>query len=565
MKKMIKNFFKTSPMILLYYIVYIGVVIANIVFINLLGISVDVAKQDMKAFKTFSINILVAIVFSLVFLAISRLVRNQIQKKMNMNIKKNVGKSILGKSIGDFNNENSEYYIGTLVNDVKLMEEQFFIPMLDVICDVIYLIISCIFMFRINIVAAVIVLIGGFIPVAIPALFTSKLQKKMGTYMMENNSFLQNATDYVEGYETFTNYDETDFVKKQFEMSNKKLKNTRKSAYAFLQIMSYEISIACNAVIFVILIMGMFMALKGKMTLGQIFVLQYMAGFIIEPMSSISKGLPSILGCKDLINKINAITAVSSINTKKATFNNEIVYENGNFVIEDRAILKDVNIKFKKGKKYALVGGSGSGKSTLIKAVLGCITEATGNISYDGTDFENIDKNSIFDEITYLSQAGAMFAGTVRDNLTMFNNSRYSDNVIYEVLELVNLKDKVDELENGLNTIVDENGSNFSGGEKQRISIARALLKGKTNFVLDEVTSALDYDNYINIERLLMSIDGATVISITHRLDPKVLNAYDKIYVMDEGKLVESGKFKELIDNKGYFTELYKVQNHGVL
>ena len=122
------------------------------------------------------------------------------------------------------------------------------------------------------------------------------------------------------------------------------------------------------------------------------------------------------------------------------------------------------------------------------------------------------------------------------------------------------MKDRIDELDNGLDTVLAEKGSNLSGGEKQRIGIARALLKGNNVFVMDEITSALDHDNYLNVERILMSLVGATVISITHRLEAKVLRAYDKIFVMDKGKLVESGSFDELMDNEGYFRELYEAQ-----
>ena len=217
-------------------------------------------------------------------------------------------------------------------------------------------------------------------------------------------------------------------------------------------------------------------------------------------------------------------------------------------------------MSFEKGKKYALVGESGSGKSTIIRSLLGYYDNYTGDVCYDQYNQKDIVLSDIYREITYVPQNTIIFNGTLRENLTMFDNDRYSDSVLYEVLELVNLLDCVKKLEKGLDSIISDNQNDFSGGEKQRLAIARALLKGKKIFILDEATSALDYKNYLIVEEILFRIKGSTVISVTHRYDKKVLKNYDKIYVLKEGGLVEEGNFNHLISNKGYFSTLYYTQ-----
>lgn len=560
MKKIIKMILTTTPLIYVYFLAYFIYVISNVIFVNLLGCSVDMASKSNNDFCNFFWKLILATFISMILLILTRYLNNILQKKIFIKLRSQVSTSIICKNLHEYNKNTSDYYFGLLVNDVKLIEEQFIKPLFDIVCEMILLVVTAITMFSINIETAIFVIIVSALPIVIPMLFSSKLQEKMGKYMIANNKFLNDTTEEIEGYETFCNYGEIDFVKKRFTKSNEKLNKKKKEAYLFLEVLMNELAVISSLVIIGILIFGMYMALNNKLTIGEVFSLMLMSGFVVEPLGQIAQSVPQLLGNKDLINKYIDCCENNIIKNKKASFNKEICCKNSTLTINDSRILDEINISLKKGKKYALVGGSGSGKSTLVKALLGQYEEVSESIFYDSDMISNIDANSIFNDVTYISQVSCVFTGTIRDNLTMFNSKGYSDSVLYEVLELLNLKTKIDSLDNGLDTVLQENENNFSGGEKQRISIARALLRGKKIFILDEITSALDYDNYINVERVLMSIVGATVISITHRLEAKVLRAYDNIFVMEQGKLVESGNFDDLMELGGYFTELYNAQ-----
>ena len=560
MKKINKLIFSTTPLIYVYCIFVIAYIAVNVKFCDLLGKSVDVAGKSKSDFKRYAIEMIVVALLTVVLGLSLKIAKNYSLKEVFSRLRSNVGLSIVNKDFGEFNKNDEEYYVGSLVNDVKIIEDQYITPLLESVSDIAMLFLAGFTMFSINVECAIFVLVISVLTVFAPMFLTPKLQSKMASYMESNNKFLQEVIEQVEGYETFKNYNKVCFVKENFKKSNKQISKSRQNAYAFMEMIMASLNILTNVLVIGILIFGMLMALSGKMSIGSVFALMYMSGFVISPITETAQYIPKMLGTKKVIEKYNQICENIKSGEKKVTFDEIIKCENETLTIDDRKLLDDINVEFVKGKKYALVGGSGSGKSTLVKSLLGFYPDLEGNIYYDNDKLNDVDKNSLFDKITYLAQNSEMFEGTVRDNLTMFNNSRYSDKVLYEALELVNMKDRIDELDNGLDTVLAEKGSNFSGGEKQRIGIARALLKGNNVFVMDEITSALDYDNYLNVERILMSLVGATVISITHRLEAKVLRAYDKIFVMDKGKLVESGSFDELMDNEGYFKDLYAAQ-----
>lgn len=560
MKKINKIILGTTPLIYLYAmfaIVYVGM---GVKLTNLLGNAIDVSNKSRSEFKSFAIEIIIVALLVGIMGYLQKIIRNYSSKRIFARLRNKAGISILNRDFGAFSENKEEYYVGTLVNDIKMIEDQYITPLLDSIVEIGMLFFASFTMFSTNVVCATFVLIVCMISVVAPMYVTPKLQKKMANYMNANNQFLQEVTEQIEGYETFKNYKKVDFVKSKFKDSDKKVSKERYNSYVFMNLIMECLGILGNVIILGILIFGMVMALNGTITIGEVFSLMLMSAYIITPISNTAQYIPQILGTKEVIKKYNEVCENIKSGNKKVEFDEIIKCENETLTIDDRKLLDDINVEFVKGKKYALVGGSGSGKSTLVKSLLGFYPDLEGNIYYDNDKLNDVDKNSLFDKITYLAQNSEMFEGTVRDNLTMFNNSRYSDKVLYEALELVNMKDRIDELDNGLDTVLAEKGSNFSGGEKQRIGIARALLKGNNVFVMDEITSALDYDNYLNVERILMSLVGATVISITHRLEAKVLRAYDKIFVMDKGKLVESGNFDELMTNEGYFRELYEAQ-----
>ena len=227
--------------------------------------------------------------------------------------------------------------------------------------------------------------------------------------------------------------------------------------------------------------------------------------------------------------------------------------ENVNFSYENKKVLNNICLKINEGEKVAFVGESGSGKSTIIKLIAGLIATEDGNVKIDQTNINDINLNSYYDYLSYLSQESPIFDGTLRENIVM--DKQATDEEILKVLEDVCLNDFVKKLPEGLNTPMGEKGVLVSGGERQRIAMARLFFNNSKIVILDEATSAMDN---ITEEKVMQTINNKlkdkTIIIVAHRLS--TIKTVDNIFVLKSGKIVSVGKFDELLTKCEYFKQL---------
>ena len=237
----------------------------------------------------------------------------------------------------------------------------------------------------------------------------------------------------------------------------------------------------------------------------------------------------------------------------------EVEFEHVDFSYDgERQILKDVTFSLKSGKSIAIVGPSGSGKSTIINLIPRLYDVNAGTVKFDGVDVRELDLNFLRSNVGIVSQETYLFNGTIRDNLQYAEPSATEEDMI-NALKKANIYDFVSSQEKGLDTEVGNRGLKLSGGEKQRISIARVLLKDPALLIFDEATSALDSISEAKIQEAIEPIiKERTSILIAHRLS--TILAADEILVVKDGEVVERGQHKELVKAGGVYTELYTTQ-----
>jgi ATP-binding cassette subfamily B protein len=222
--------------------------------------------------------------------------------------------------------------------------------------------------------------------------------------------------------------------------------------------------------------------------------------------------------------------------------------------------LVNINFKINKGETIAFVGPSGSGKTTLVKLLVGLYQPKEGKLLYDNIDGKDIDLDELREQIGFVTQDTQLFSGTIKENL-LFVNPKATDEDILDVLQKASCQKLLDRASNGINSMIGEGGVKVSGGEKQRLSIARALLRKPTLLVFDEATSALDS---ITEEEITQTIRGinmdkkAITIMIAHRLST-IMHA-DKIYVLEHGHIIEAGKHQDLLNEKGLYYAMWRQQ-----
>ena len=247
-------------------------------------------------------------------------------------------------------------------------------------------------------------------------------------------------------------------------------------------------------------------------------------------------------------------------------FSNEIRVENVSFSYSyeniaenNKKILNNVSLTIQKGQKVAFVGESGSGKSTLAKILIGLLKYESGEILIDDKPLKRFSLESLYEKVSYLSQDTPVFDGTIRENL-VFEKEVLEDE-LYTSLENTQLLPLLAALDSGLDTRIGEKGACLSGGEKQRLALARLWFDHAEIVVLDEATSALDnVTEHIVMKNVLAQVKDAAVIAIAHRLTS--IRDFDKIYVFREGSIVGSGTFSELLEENAYFNELYQKEKN---
>ncbi len=274
---------------------------------------------------------------------------------------------------------------------------------------------------------------------------------------------------------------------------------------------------------------------------------------------AVNQGLSAakrILPIIDNVNEIKDIHDASELSIKNAN----IIFENVNFQYDgnNETVLKDVNLNINGGRMSALVGHSGSGKSTILNLIPRFYNINSGDIKIDNQSIYKTKINSLREKISLVSQDTTLFDDTIKNNIA-YANMDATDNEIIEAAKLSSSEEFINDLPNKYDTIIGENGVRLSGGEKQRISIARAMLKKSPIILLDEATSSLDSETEEKIQNAINILTkNRTTIVIAHRLST-ILNS-DKIFVVENGKIIASGKHENLLEESGQYKNFYEKQ-----
>ena len=307
------------------------------------------------------------------------------------------------------------------------------------------------------------------------------------------------------------------------------------------------------------------MKYNSNLTVGDITVLVALLGRLYGPVNSLLNVQVDWIRSMALFTRIfeymdlpvEIENAPDAIIPKKASGN--VTFSHVNFSYDkERQILKDINFDLESGHSIAIVGPSGSGKSTIINLIPRLYDVDKGSVSFDGIDVRKLDLGFLRQQIGVVSQETYLFNGSIRDNLLYACPGATEEDMI-EACKKANIYDFIAAQEDGLDTMVGNRGLKLSGGEKQRISIARVLLKDPALLIFDEATSALDSISESKIQEAIDPIvQSRTSILIAHRLS--TILAADEILVLKDGEIVERGTHQDLVGAGGVYTELYNTQ-----
>ena len=309
-----------------------------------------------------------------------------------------------------------------------------------------------------------------------------------------------------------------------------------------------------------------FLALKGTVGPGDITLYQSYFATIVSQVSSLMSLIPVIAKGVESVNSIGEVLLEEDIecNDGKEALDRvegEFDFKNVRFAYNntDKPVLHELNLHVDKGQTIALVGESGAGKSTILNLVIGFNFATDGVVTIDGHDMRDIDLRSYRKHLAVVPQTSILFSGTIRDNIT-YGIDDVDEDTLNKVVDAANLRDLIDSLPDGLDTVVGEHGGKLSGGQRQRVSIARALMRNPKVIVLDEATSALDSISEKLIQEALNNLTkDRTTFIVAHRLS--TIKGADRIAVIADGHCVEYGTYDELMELKGEFYQMKSIQS----
>lgn len=392
-----------------------------------------------------------------------------------------------------------------------------------------------------------------------------KAIKNINNEVFENNSQLTSfIIQSVHGMETIKSYNLETNIKNETEAKFfKVLKSSFKRGiiYNFSGTLSGIVALLGDMIIMWI---GSYQVISGKLTLGELLVFNTLLGFFTDPIKNLIDLQPAIQTAMVSAERLGEIIDLEIEQTKSKLepkhLKGDIEIKNLNFRYGTRElILKNINIQIKQGEKIALVGESGSGKTTLVKLLLKFFDFEKGEININNLNIKDIDNSTLRDRIAYISQDIFLFNKSIKENLMINDEIEIED--IIELSKRVNAYDFISELPLRFDYMIEENGANLSTGQKQRLSILRALLKKPDILIMDEATSNLDAITENIIQNTLNNIHfDMTAIIIAHRLSTVLM--CDRIYVLEKGEIIEYGSHNELINLKGKYYRLWKEQGN---
>lgn len=469
-------------------------------------------------------------------------------------------KKLIGKSISSFRDESAAGYLSALTNDAASIETNYLAQMLAMITKAVTFIGALLLMCRYSLLMTAIAAGLTVLPLIASLLTGSRLQAVESRVSERNGEFTAALSDCLAGFTVVKNFRAEREIFRLFAQSNKALEHEKFTGRRIKTLVGMIGAVTGIFAQLGVFIAGVYLSMKGgSMTPGAVVLFVNLMNFIISPIAE----LPGLLACRKaalgLVDKLAAALERSSSREGSETLNrleHGIRLENVSFAYEPgKTVLHGINAEFEAGRAYALVGGSGSGKSTLLNLLMAAETNYSGHILADGIELSDISTESLYGTMAAIQQNVFVFNASIKDNVSMFRD--FPKTEMDEAIARAHLGALI--RERGEDYLCGENGSGLSGGEKQRISIARSLLKKSSVLLADEVTAALDAQTAHRVSSDILDLQGITRIVVTHTLEESLLRRYDKIFVLRGGRIEEAGSFADLMANKGYFYALFTV------
>lgn len=469
-------------------------------------------------------------------------------------------RKLMDKSVFSFRDESTAAYLSALTNDAGSIETDFLSQQLSVITKLVTFLGALGMMLWYSPLLTAVAAGLMLLPLAASILTGNRLQAAEARVSDRNRDFTAALRDCLDGFPVVKTFRAEKEIFRLFAENSRALEDEKFSRRRLKLLVGMIGAVAGVVAQLGVFLVGTWLALTGHgLTAGTVILFVNLMNFLIEPVSVLPSLLAGQRAARALIAKLaDALerNPAAEGTVQLSGLQSGIRLENVSFgYTPDTEVLHGIVAEFQAGRAYAIVGGSGSGKSTLLHLLMAGSTAYGGRILLDNTELREAAPESVYELISVIQQNVFVFNASIVENISMFRQFPQAE--LGDAIRHAHLGELL--ARRGQDSLCGENGCSLSGGEKQRISIARSLLKKSSVLLADEATAALDAQTAHQVSSDLLDLEGMTRIVVTHTLEQALLRRYDGILVLKNGEIAESGSFDELMARKGYFYALYTV------
>ncbi len=520
------------------------------------GINFDNIKKILLCLVVlYGVSALFSYIQSLIMTGVSQRTSYRLRKEVSQKLNKLPMEYFDKVSVGDT--------LSIITNDIDTLQFSLNNSLTQLVTSIVTIIGIFIMMCTINVTLAIITAL--VLPVA--SFFVLLIVKKSQKYFSNQQKYLAEVDSEVEemigGYTVIKAFNAEDKILDKFNVDNEKLYEAGFKAGFLSGLMPPIMNFVGNLNYAIIAIIGSIYAIKGKITVGNIqSFIQYSKQFTnpISQLAQISNQIQSMVAASERVfNFLDNDNFVDDGVLLAKRVEGNVLFKNVKFGYnKDKIIIKNFNAKVNKGEKIAIVGPTGAGKTTIVKLLMRFYELNSGEILLDGKNINEYKRSELESVFAMVLQDTWLFNGTIMENLR-YGNLNATDEEVIKAAKMASADYFIRTLPDGYNMVLNEETSNISGGQKQLLTIARAILADPKILILDEATSNVDTRTEELIQQAMDKVmEGRTSFIIAHRLST-IKNA-DLILVMNEGDIVEVGKHEELLEKNGFYAKIYNSQ-----
>ncbi len=458
---------------------------------------------------------------------ISNWIRAIYIRHINCYVRNEISKALIANTSDLLSSKNTGKKISWYLNDIDELENKYYANIIDVTYNLTMIILTFVAIIKVHWLFALAASVLFLFSLLVPSLVNKHVERAQHNLTVSKEEYTETVRDNLESVYTLFFADKLAYFLRRMSGADR----TREKKYYQYNMTMAKTNTALFFVNFLsqvgLMILALYIASLGYAGPGSVLSIGALSGNLFN-------GIQGLMASLAVISSVSAITDKYQLDSddKIKKLNEgikEIEFKNVDFSYGDREILKNFNYKFIKNK-YALRGESGSGKSTLMKLMLGINQADKGLVSVNADDIKDLNLKSYFKHLSYIEQNIYLINDTIRENILL--GSDISEDKLDKIIKVAKLDKFIESLPNGLETRISSNGQQISGGEKQRIAIARALVKDIDFLFIDEATSQLDPANRADVEKILLSLDNVGVIMISHNFDAETLAKFDAVIEM---------------------------------